>query len=83
DLPPQPTGEPPAASAPAQYTPALVEAVTAFQRRHGLEADGVLGATTLAALNVPPAARAEQIALQMERLRWTPVLQGPRMIAVN
>ena len=33
DLPPQPTGEPPAASAPAQYTPALVEAVTAFQRR--------------------------------------------------
>lgn len=78
DLPSQPGG-----GALAVYTPALVEAVTVFQRRHGLEADGVLGAATLAALNVSPAARAEQIALQMERLRWTPVLQGPRMIAVN
>ncbi|MCB2041783.1 MAG: L,D-transpeptidase family protein, partial [Rhodoferax sp.] len=34
-------------------------------------------------LNVTPAQRARQIALTMERLRWTPLLQGRRMIVVN
>lgn len=62
---------------------AALEALRAFQRRHGLTDDGVLGAATLAALEVPPAARARQTALTLERLRWTPLLQGPRMIVVN
>ncbi|UOD50873.1 L,D-transpeptidase family protein [Orrella daihaiensis] len=65
------------------YDPALVEGVKAFQRRHGLTDDGVVGLKTLAAINVTPAARAEQIALSMERLRWTPLHQGDRLIAVN
>jgi murein L,D-transpeptidase YcbB/YkuD len=34
-------------------------------------------------LEVTPAARVRQIELAMERLRWTPLLQGPRMIVVN
>lgn len=62
---------------------AVQSALQAFQARHGLTADGVLGAGTLAALEVPPDARVRQVALTMERLRWTPLLQGPRMIVVN
>lgn len=68
---------------PQRYEGALVDAVKAFQRRHALDADGVIGAGTLAQLNVTPAARVDQIELTMERLRWTPLAQGPRMIVVN
>lgn len=68
---------------PAQHDDALVDALRAFQRRHGLTDDGVLGRATRAALDVPPSGRARQVALALERLRWTPLLQGPRMIVVN
>ena len=43
----------------------------------------MIGAGTLAALNVSPAERVRQIELTMERLRWTPIAQGPRMITIN
>ena len=65
------------------YAEPLVAAVMAFQRRHGLAADGVIGKATLAHLQVPPAARVRQIELALERLRWTPLMQGPRMIVIN
>lgn len=61
----------------------LVAALKTFQERHGLTVDGILGPQTLAALNVTPVARAEQIALSMERMRWTPLARGDRVIAVN
>lgn len=61
----------------------LADALRAFQRRHGLDADGVLGRASWAALQVTPAQRARQIELTLERLRWTPLMQGPRMIVVN
>jgi murein L,D-transpeptidase YcbB/YkuD len=65
------------------YDGALVDAVRAFQQRHGLEADGVVGRATWAALQVTPRERARQLELALERLRWTPLLQGPRMIVIN
>ena len=65
------------------YEGALVDAVRSFQERHGLAADGVIGTATLQQLEVAPAARAQQIALAMERLRWTPFMQGPRMVVIN
>lgn len=68
---------------PQRYEGALVDAMKAFQTRHALDADGVIGPGTLAQLNVSPAARVQQIALTMERLRWTPLAEGPRMIVVN
>ncbi|CAL95616.1 L,D-transpeptidase family protein [Azoarcus olearius] len=68
---------------PPRYEGALVDAVKRFQLRHGLAADGVVGRGTLAELEVAPAARVRQIELTMERLRWTPLLQAPRMIVVN
>ncbi len=61
----------------------LLAALMRFQERHGLSPDGVLGRRTLQQLNVPPAQRAEQIALTLERLRWTPLRQASRMVVVN
>jgi L,D-transpeptidase YcbB len=73
----------PGASLPALFEGPLVEAVTLFQQRHGLTGDGVIGKSTLAQLQVTPAARVRQIELALERLRWTPLLQAPRMIVIN
>ncbi|TXK31547.1 L,D-transpeptidase family protein [Ottowia sp. GY511] len=74
---------PAGAAAPASYDATLQAAVKAFQLRHGLEGDGVVGKTTIDALDVPPAARARQIALALERLRLTPMPSAARFITVN
>ena len=65
------------------YDTALQEGVKAFQQRHALAADGVVGRGTLAQMEVAPAQRARQITLAMEHLRWTPLQLAPRMIVVN
>lgn len=67
----------------AAYEGAMVEGVKRFQDRHGLEADGVIGKGTVAALNVPFARRVQQLELGLERLRWLPDLGGSRFIVVN
>ena len=67
----------------SRYEGELVAGVRAFQARHGLVADGVIGRETLARLEVSPAQRVRQIVLGLERLRWTPRLRGPRTIVVN
>lgn len=74
---------PSSAIIPALYEGELVDAVRRFQIRHGLEGDGVIGPMTLAQLEVTPPQRVKQMALTLERLRWTPLLYGPRMIVVN
>jgi murein L,D-transpeptidase YcbB/YkuD len=65
------------------YEEPLVGAVKAFQARHGLEADGVIGPGTLKAANVGLARRAVQIALAMERMRWLPKLGDRPNVFVN
>jgi len=71
-------------SAPlTRYEGALVAAVERLQARHGLEADGVLGPQTLAALAVPPAVRVQQIEWSLERLRWLGRLPAGRFVAIN
>lgn len=66
-----------------RYDPALVDAVRHYQDRHGLAADGIIGAATLQALQVPIRDRVEQIELAMERMRWLPYEWPPRFIVVN
>lgn len=68
---------------PAVYDATLEAGVKAFQKRHGLTEDGIIGPATLAQLNVTPAQRVKQMALTLERLRWTPLVSAPRMIVVN
>lgn len=65
------------------YSQALADGVRRFQARHGLADDGILGPGTLAALSVPPARRVTQLALTLERLRWLPPMNSPRVVAVN
>ena len=55
----------------------------AFQRRHGLDADGRVGPATLAALDVPIAARIEQIRVNLERGRWLLHDLAPTFVVVN
>ncbi len=56
--------------APMLFDTELTRAVQAFQLRHNLETDGVVGKETLAALNVPVTERIEQIRVNLERSRW-------------
>lgn len=68
---------------PELYTPALAAAVKRFQLRHGLEADGNVGKTTLSAMNVPIAGRLDQMSLNLERRRWMPDDLGDTYVFVN
>jgi L,D-transpeptidase YcbB len=54
-----------------------------FQTRYGLEPTGRLGGATLAALNVSPSERAQQLGANLERHRWLPRYLGSRYIYVN
>jgi murein L,D-transpeptidase YcbB/YkuD len=56
------------------YDETLLAAVRQFQREQYLEVDGAVGPATRAALNVPVAARIDQLRVNLERGRW--VLQG-------
>jgi murein L,D-transpeptidase YcbB/YkuD len=73
---------PAAAPGPAdsRYDAELAAGVARFQRRHGLTADGLLGAQTFAALAVPVHRRIRQIELTLERWRWMPDLTAPAVI---
>jgi murein L,D-transpeptidase YcbB/YkuD len=63
------------------YDAAVADGVKRFQERHGLAADGKLGAATVKALNVPLADRTRQLANAMERWRWLPPeFPGPPVV---
>lgn len=48
----------------------LEAAIVRFQERHNLDADGIIGAQTVAAMNITAAQRVDQIRVNLERLRW-------------
>jgi len=65
------------------YSGALVDAVKRFQGRHGLGADGRLGAATIKQLNLPLSDRVLQLQLTLERWRWLPAEFSAPPIIVN
>ena len=68
---------------PGFYDPDLVAAVKRFQRRHGLNDDGVVGRRTRAALAVPVERRVLQLRAALERWRWMPADLGDSHVLVN
>lgn len=65
------------------YDDDLEQAVRRFQLRHGLEEDGVIGPASLGVLNVPVAARIDQIRVNLERGRWVLHELEPDFVIVN
>jgi len=72
-----------AAGSPQVYGGAVVEGVKRFQREHGLDADGRLGAGTVKELNVPLQQRVRQLQLALEQWRWLPDQFSAPPIIVN
>ncbi|WP_292225710.1 L,D-transpeptidase family protein [Brevundimonas sp.] len=65
------------------YSSELQKAVEGFQVRHGLGADGRVGAGTQRSLSATAENRARQIALNLERRRWLKRDVAPERIEVN
>ena len=65
------------------YTPELFESVKAFQRRHGLEVDGIIGNETVGAMDVPVETWIDQLRINLERYRWYSGNLGPTYVMVN
>jgi len=62
---------------------AFKASLAAFQEKNGLAADGRVGKTTLAALNVSAAQRVDQIAVNLERWRHLPRDFKPDYVMAN
>ncbi len=68
----------------SRFDDAVAEAVRAFQTRHHLKPDGIVGPRTLAALNRRPADRVATLRVNLERARWLRGLETlERFVAVN
>jgi murein L,D-transpeptidase YcbB/YkuD len=65
------------------YGDELQTAMRGFQSRHGLLADGRIGAATQRSLGASAEDRARQIALNLERRRWLKRVASPERIEVN
>lgn len=61
----------------------LKQAVVTFQKRHLLDADGIVGKQSIEAMNVPVEHRIDQIRLSLERLRWVTQETADTLVVVN
>lgn len=66
-----------------RYDACLEASVIAFQERHGLENDGVVGKQTIAALNIPLQERIDTIRLNLDRIKWLIPRCTTRHIIIN
>ena len=67
----------------AVFTPDMTTAVKKAQKQFGLNQSGKADRTLIAALNVPVESRIQQMLINLERMRWTPLFPETRLILVN
>jgi L,D-transpeptidase YcbB len=65
------------------YGNPLQKSVARFQQLNGIDADGVIGPQTLAAMNVPASRLVEQIIVNMARWRWQSHALGKKYVLIN
>jgi murein L,D-transpeptidase YcbB/YkuD len=65
------------------YDPELAQAVSLFQTLHGLTGDGVIGKSTIAAMNITAEQKVRQIILNLERWRWEAHTLGQKYVLVD
>ncbi|WP_281636275.1 L,D-transpeptidase family protein [Flavobacterium marginilacus] len=65
------------------YDSETVEALKKFQTRHGLISDGVIGKSTVTALNFTKDERKHQIIANLERWRWYSKPFAPNYVLIN
>lgn len=82
-VPPPAAPAPPAEPNLALFDTGVADALKAWQRDHGVAADGVFGRGVAAAMNITAAQRVAQIDLNLERERWLPAGQAADRIEVN
>jgi murein L,D-transpeptidase YcbB/YkuD len=75
--------KPPKAKADTIYSEDLVQGIKRFQRRHGLEPDGVIWPNTADELQRPLAEETRKLRLALERWRWLPLPFTAPPIVVN
>lgn len=68
---------------PDLYDDGLKDVVMHFQKRHGLDVDGVAGPATINAMSYSVDYRIKQIVTNMERWRWLPRNLGRKHVFVN
>jgi L,D-transpeptidase YcbB len=66
-----------------KFDDTLEMAVKSYQESLGYTPDGVVGSSVLKEMNVPSVSRLEQILLNMERMRWTPMNHEGNLIVAN
>mgnify|MGYP000908152162 CR=1 FL=1 len=65
------------------YNKATVKAIKKFQNRHGIYPDGIIGKSTVNALNITRKQREEQVMVNLERWRWFAYDFGDNAIVIN
>lgn len=66
-----------------QYNLQRLAAVENFQLQHGLQPDGIIGAGTLAEMNISAATRLDQLRINLERWRWIAPDLEPESLLVD
>lgn len=78
-----PSAQPEPLIQPLVYGDTLQQAVRAFQTAHGIQPDAVIGPQTVAALNITPQYRQQQVRINLERLRWLDARRQQHSLVVN
>jgi murein L,D-transpeptidase YcbB/YkuD len=65
------------------FTPELEAAIKDYQSTHGITADGKITTAFIKSVNVPVLNRIQQLAVNMERMRWMPTQKEGKLIVVN